>query len=359
MWALPRRLWHRIKRRFAGRLPTAAPASLGGSELPAMWMDAERLEAVLQAALRMGHYERLAADLASYQSVPIDEDRMHSYDEHFERASAGRKRIATTDPGRRPADDEVVICYGSFPPSVQGLCFGSSISRYVLDFWEHPLAADRVEGARCWQEVGRVVYINLDSRPDRRHALLRELARGGVPLDRVERCPGVRTKGAASAAVRGAIGCLSAHLNACRYLRDLGVSHALVLEDDFGFCDDVVRWQLDLESFFVRGYDYDICLLATSKYGPVEPLDDLVSRSYQPATNTSAYLVSAAGLERLIPCFEEALAHLRSTHNGSLYAADRCWAALQGDRFLMLNRKLGFQLASYSDIESTMASYLD
>lgn len=354
-----RNLWQRLKRRlFPARLDTS-PVVMCQSEYPSSWIDSGMLAAKLKPLLEHSDYDRLLAELRSYQAVPLDEEHLHRYDSHFELASAGRIRVATTDPQRLPTDDEVVVCYGSFPPTVGGLCFGSHIYRYVLDFWEHPLPVHRVEGASCWQLVDHVVYINLDSRPDRRHSLLRELARGGLPLDRVDRLPGVRVRDAAPAAIRGAIGCLAAHLKACRRLRELGVSHGLVLEDDFGFCDDVKRWQADLETFFARGYDYDVCLLATSKFGSVEPHDDLVCRSRQPATNTSAYLVSAAGLERLIPCYEKALAALKESLDADRYAADRCWSELQGGRFLLFNRKIGFQLASYSDIESTIACYLD
>lgn len=360
------RIWRAWRRRLAHQLrgksvlPISAPeGSSSVPELPDSWIDSKRLISILEPLVAQGSFLQIASLLKDCQAIPMDENLIYSYDSQFSFASSGYTRVATTDPGRLPGEGEVVVCYGSYPPGVQSLCFGAHIRRFILDYWDHPLPVDRVEAAQCWQRVDRIIYINLDSRSDRRHSLLREFAGGGVPLDRVERLPGERVGDSIPAQLRGSIGCLMAHLKACRRLRELGVKHGLIFEDDFGFSVDKSSWQADLEAFFERGYDYDVCLLATSKFGPIEPLDDLVCMTRQPCTNATAYLVSAAGLERLIPCFERALAHLRSTQDVERNAADRCWAELQGQRFLLFNRKLGYQLASYSDIESNMACYLD
>ena len=77
-------------------------------------------------------------------------------------------------------------------------------------------------------------------------------------------------------------------------------------------------------------------------------------------TNAAAYLVSAAGLEQLLPVFETALDRLLTTAQCEIDAADWCWRVLQpSGRFVVFRRKFGFQVSNYSDIESSISRYLD
>ena len=136
--------------------------------------------------------------------------------------------------------------------------------------------------------------------------------------------------------------------------------HVLVLEDDFCFTSDLEQHLTDLASFFERGYPYWICLVATSKYGAIVPKDDLISLSFQRVTNTAGHLVSREGVERLLPVFETALEHLRTTGDCAANAVDRCWAVLQpSGKFLVFRRKFGFQASGFSDIERSISRYLD
>jgi hypothetical protein len=88
-------------------------------------------------------------------------------------------------------------------------------------------------------------------------------------------------------------------------------------------------------------------------------MDDLVSITRQRCTNTGAYLASSAGIAKLIECFSHARERLVATGNCQRFAVDRCWVGLQGERFLVFKRRLGFQLPSFSNIEGAMTAYLD
>jgi hypothetical protein len=119
------------------------------------------------------------------------------------------------------------------------------------------------------------------------------------------------------------------------------------LEDDFSFfTSDLDRHLDDLQTFFERKYGYWICLIATSKYGPVVSKDDLVSLSFQQCTNAAGYLVSREGIEQLLPVWEFALERLKATGDQARYASDRSWSLLQscGANLSYLKRNSVFKL---------------
>jgi GR25 family glycosyltransferase involved in LPS biosynthesis len=305
--------------------------------------------------------ERVEEGVAALRrlSLATVDERTLAGSDPFLRAIAGdRTIIATTDLARRPAENEVVVVYGNFPHSFDNVVVNNPVRRHVLDFGELPF--DVVESDPRWSEVARIVVINADDRLDRFDAVMRELATARAPLDRVVRQPGVFERVMDDPLLDGAIGCLKGHLAALRLAAPRPGEHALVLEDDFCFTSDIDTHLTDLSSFVERGYDYAVCLLATSKYGRIEQRDDLVSESRQPCTNAAGYLVSGDHYNRLVAVQEEALARLVATRDPNRYAADRYWSVLQAEgRFLVFRRKMGFQAASFSDIERRVARYLD
>jgi hypothetical protein len=134
----------------------------------------------------------------------------------------------------------------------------------------------------------------------------------------------------------------------------------LVLEDDFCFTTDLAQHLTDLREFLSRAYEYWVCLVATSKFGPIVPVDDLIARSLQPCTNSAGHLVSLEGAKQVLRVYEHALEQMIRTGETIPWAADRCWFVLQpSGRFLVFRRKWGFQNSSYSDIEGAISRYLD
>ena len=125
-----------------------------------------------------------------------------------------------------------------------------------------------------------------------------------------------------------------------------------MLEDDFCFTSDLEQHLTDLAVFFERSYAYWVCLVATSKYGVIEPKYDLISLSFQPVTNAAGHLLSREGIEHLLPVFENWCSQRLNDTVDLTYAADRCWSVLQpSERVSIFRRKFGFQISSFSDIE--------
>lgn len=298
------------------------------------------------------------AALRELRWATIDDETLAKTDLYLEQIAAGRRIVATCDPRRVPAQDEVVIVYGNYPHVFENVVVNNPMKRHLATFGE--LKYHEVEYDRRWDGIGQIYIINADDRPDRYDAVLRELASARAPIHRITRVSAAMDRTTGLPDVDGPIGCLRSHIESLRAAKAGGFDHVLVLEDDFCFTTDLDAHMNDLQLFLRRRYDYLICLLATSKYGRIVPKDDLVCVTMQPCTNTGGYLVSRTGLEQLLPVQEFALGRLAETHDVTTFAADRYWSVLQtSGQFLVFRRKFGFQTSSFSDIEQRITRYLD
>jgi len=302
---------------------------------------------------------RLRSCLLALEGAAIDEGFVKQVDGFLEVLHPGKRKVATVIVDRTPAPNEFVVLFGNYYVGFEGLVINNPAKRHLFEFNSLKNMFDVVEHHSCWEGIDDIFVINRDDRPDRHYSCLRELARMGAPLDAVTRFSACIYEGHADAHLNATIGCLQSHLAVVRAARASPRGHVLVLEDDFGFTDDIPFNQMALRTFVERQYEFDICLLATSRHGEILPKDDLVCLSRQPVTNAGGYLVSQEGLEKLESCFNNALRELLRAGDHLRFAADRCWAVLQGERFLTFRRRLGFQLPSFSDIEGRMVSYFD
>lgn len=299
------------------------------------------------------------AALEELQSCTIDEKTINLTDQFFRPWIVGDRRVvASFDPERKPAANEIVVIYGNYPHIYENIAVNNPIKRHVANFWD--LQHQIVEYDPAWERVEQIYVINIDERIDRLHAVLRELASARAPFHRVTRISAERAEQTATnTQLAGQIACLGSHLKALGHAAHREYADIVILEDDFSFTSDISAHLRDLAAFFDRRYAYWLCLLATSKYGPVLEVDDLVAMSFQRCTNTSGYLVSRDGIEKLIAVQNEALANLKSTGEFR-FSVDRHWSTLQpSGKFLVFRRKFGFQAASFSDIESKVAQYFD
>jgi hypothetical protein len=288
----------------------------------------------------------------------IDEDVLARTDPHLARIAAGRRVVASFDPTRVPAADEVVIVYGNYPHIAANLVANNPMKRHAADFWTFSHAT--VESDPRWRGIDRIAVINTNRRRDRLDSVLRELAMARAPFDRLFRFTACDLDPNDAPEWAGHAACLRSHIGALRRAAGEGAEHTLVLEDDFCFTSDLDQHLTDLATFTSRGYDYLVCLVATSKHGSVSRVDDLVSRTQQPCTTTAGYLISRSGIEQVVDLFEESLERLRRTGDATQFAADRCWSVLQpSGRFLVFARKFGFQASGYSDIEGSITRFMD
>jgi len=248
------------------------------------------------------------------------------------------------------------------------------------------------------ETIGKIVYINLDKRPDRRVAIEHELERMGLTGERFSAIEVPRY---------GSVGCAMSHASVVRTAANEGVSSLLVLEDDF-FWKVQDRDELDtrLRNVLQTVPDYnvimfDYCLVADAAVVVVEEADvapapadargetggvppdwpaasgpvalrltgaviTTARPSAGPVAGASAgdstgrviesscaagYLVAGHYLDRLATCLEEGA--VLYSHNPTvhwLFTNDQYWKRLQHEKWYYVKPRLGTQRDGFSDL---------
>lgn len=184
--------------------------------------------------------------------------------------------------------------------------------------------------------LSKIIYVNLDKRPDRRKSLCNSMVATNIKLDKIERFPAILGN-------PGYFGCCRSHREALVLARDRGYQNVLMLEDDFVF--DVSRAELDyyLEYLFADfNQPWDVIMFVYNLI-KAEPYQDnkILGRAVT-ATTGAGYLVNGHYLPTLIKNFEEAWPLLCSTNRHWLYVCDRSWATLQQkDKWFYFLKPLG------------------
>jgi GR25 family glycosyltransferase involved in LPS biosynthesis len=156
------------------------------------------------------------------------------------------------------------------------------------------------------------------------------------------------------------IGATQNHLDVTNHFLEKKYKHCLVLEDDFLFHSNLKKCQMQLQTFFERTYDYQICFLGYSKQGYIESYDDLLCRSFQPCTTSSAYLLNASTANKIQECLATGVQKMVEGASTSIYCCDRYWAKLQSEPgFYLFADKLGYQRIMHSDITGKVNYHFD
>ena len=194
--------------------------------------------------------------------------------------------------------------------------------------------------------VDRIVYINLDRRPDRKTEIESELKKVG--LKNFERF-------AAIADDNGAIGCCKSHLAVLKQAKERKYKNILVLEDDFEFLVDKDVFFSEIEK--LSTVQFDACLLAYNTPNLYDS-DHAFLYKIHDAQTTSGYIVQAHYYDTLINCWEEALKKFEETGDEAQYTCDQSWKVLQAkDKWYCFKTRIGKQRKSYSDIQKGTIDY--
>ena len=205
---------------------------------------------------------------------------------------------------------------------------------------------------RNFHDITNVVFINLDSRTDRRTHF--ESQFGNIRLGlQPQRFAAIRN-------ADGAIGCSMSHVACMEMAIKKKWDHVLVCEDDATIInpDQLVD---QVNHFFNRFNDsWDVLLLAGNNYQPFRQESPEAVRVANCQTAT-AYLVRRPYFETLLANFREGLGKLKAEPiKQPKYAIDQYWKLLQRTgRWYLIVPITVVQRPDYSDISKQHVNYSD
>lgn len=259
-----------------------------------------------------------------------------------------KRVVATCDPCREAKDDEYVIVYGPYPHWHLALPCSNKLYRHVSMF--ESTRHDVVEYDPVWEFVDIVYILNLEERVDRYYETLTTLASVRAPLHRIHHYKAKKD------GLPPYVGATKNHVDVAEHFCASGLRTALVLEDDIQFID-YPSVRTALTSFVTQPREYDVCFLSLSRTGRREPHDDLLGRTLQSCTTSSAYFLHCTTARGVCDVLADGFHKMVETGDHHTYCVDRYWSKLL--RLLYFRKKLAFQRPSYSNLTRGVSAHLD
>lgn len=198
-------------------------------------------------------------------------------------------------------------------------------------------------------DIQHILYINLDSRTDRREQIESELVKMNW-TEKAERFSAI------SMPNLGAIGCSMSHLNCLKLAKKNDWTHVLILEDDVVFTDpEVLNAQTTL--FFKTINEWDVLLFSGNCHKPYQEINASCVKVSRCLT-TAAYLVKRDYYDTLIRNITQGIQRLIETKMKYMFAIDVYWMKLQErDRWYLIVPITATQRSNYSDIENAYTDF--
>lgn len=161
-------------------------------------------------------------------------------------------------------------------------------------FYNKPNGINRIDGC---------VYINLESRQDRKKLLIDELNKMKIPKNKIHRVAGVLTP------KNGYKGCTQSHILGLRIGKMNNWDKTLILEDDAKLTISPEEFQKEIDKIlnYVNNKKWDVITLSKANQ-ELEDLEDNKSsniKKVKRSTLATAYIVKNHYLQKLIDLFEE------------------------------------------------------
>lgn len=284
--------------------------------------------------------------LSKFEFAEITPHIVHNSQHIF--GIANKTIVATFDETREPGTDELVIVYGTYPDWHLALPCSNKLYRHISYF--HSSHHDRVEYDPIWEHVGIIYIINLEERVDRYYETLLSLAAVRAPLHRIHQYKAQKD------GLPPYAGATKNHVDVAHHFTTSGHNVGLILEDDIVFIDKSSVLSA-LCTFFSIPRTYDICFLSLSKYGRREPYDDILGRTYQSCTTSSAYFLQSSTAQNVHSVLSKGFETMMITGDHHNNCVDRYWTRLSN--LLYFRKKLGFQRPSYSNLTRGVSAHLD
>ena len=199
-------------------------------------------------------------------------------------------------------------------------------------------------------DIKHVLYINLDSRTDRKAHVENQLANIGL-LPFAKRFNAIRLQ-------NGAMGCTLSHLKCLKAAVENNWDHVLICEDDITFLDsDLFVKQLN-KCLANPSINWDVIMFGGNNVPPYKIIDDSCIKISMCAT-TTGYLVNKHYIPILLNNVKDgAELFAKNSNMPSTYAVDVYWRTLQSaDNWFLITPPTVVQLEGYSDIEQKHVNY--
>ena len=207
------------------------------------------------------------------------------------------------------------------------------------------------------ENIGRVYYINLNYREDRRKNITAWFEKAKTPTEKIERIDAVYIQ------ERPHIACGLSHIKALETFLQSGLDNCIIFEDDFEPLDASTFWD-NFKKIFNDIIKYDIIMCSYNdravEYEP-GPTDYLIKLKH--TFTASGYLITREFAPTVLECLREAhrLAieeeeqTRMKTHK---YMNDIYWCKLMPiSRWYSFNPRIGKQYPSYSDLQGHFVDY--
>lgn len=196
-------------------------------------------------------------------------------------------------------------------------------------------------------DIQHAFYINLDSRPDRKQHVERQLGIIGINAQRFK----------AIKLQNGALGCSMSHLKLIETAKANNWPHILVVEDDILFTNPSLFVQ-QCNKFLSTHKEFDVALISGNNVPPYREIDDTCVQVTKCQT-TTGYLVQNHYFDTLIQNYKMGIQNLmREPENHRIYAIDKFWFNLQAiHKWYLIIPLTVAQREDYSDIEKRPTNY--
>jgi glycosyl transferase family 25 len=199
------------------------------------------------------------------------------------------------------------------------------------------------------QDIKHVLYINLESRQDRKIHVEEQLRNVGI--NNGERFNAIQLN-------NGALGCSMSHLKCLEIAKQNNWPHLLIVEDDILFTNPALF--INKLNFFLSRHknDFDVLLIAGNNVPPYISIDESCVKISKCQT-TTGYLVQSHYYDTLMQNYREGIKNLmKYPDNHKFFAIDKYWLKLQEkDRWFLIVPLSVIQRQDYSNIEKKNTNY--
>jgi GR25 family glycosyltransferase involved in LPS biosynthesis len=200
-------------------------------------------------------------------------------------------------------------------------------------------------------DIKYCLYINLESRKDRREHIEQEMKSIGIR--------GIRFN--AIKLQNGRVGCSMSHLKCLQIAKKNNWPYVMICEDDLLFLDKEKAVNCMNNFFKLHSSQNDSCnivLIAGNNVPPYKKIDDTCIRVSHCQT-TTGYIVKNAYYDTLMENIKTGIEKLmKNPTNHIMYAIDKYWIQLQKrDIWYLLAPIIAIQREDYSDIEQKTTNY--